>query len=142
MASELQALFDEYLPRNWRDRMDDPAIWNSVDKIPDEGLWRVHLNLKHHLMAFLRERTRLRGDPLNPDALTLGFARRFATYKRAILMFRDVERLKRIMNSPDRPVQILFSGKAHPADDPGKEFIRQIVQYTQTPGLKGHIFFI
>jgi starch phosphorylase len=80
--------------------------------------------------------------PLQSESLTLGFARRFATYKRALLAFRDLDRLKRILNHPDRPVQILFSGKAHPADDPGKEFIRQVVHFSETPGVQGRVAFL
>ncbi len=142
LSVHLQALYDEYLPRDWRAHMDDPAIWSNIDKIPDERLWKIHLDLKRHLAGFLRDRARTHGGDIDPQALTLGFARRFATYKRAVLMFRDVERLKRILNAPGRPVQIIYSGKAHPADDPGKEFIRQVVQYSKMPGLQGHIFFV
>lgn len=140
LAPEYQSLFDEFFPRDWRDRMDEPALWDAIEKIPDEKLWATHCALKHHLIDFVNRRAITHA--LNPDALTLGFARRFATYKRAALMFRDVERLKRILNAADRPVQILFSGKAHPADDPGKEFIRQVVQMSKTPGLEGCIVFV
>ena len=142
LAPEYQTLFDEYLPRDWRERMDDPSIWNAVENIPDEKLWNVHIALKRHLASYVRNLTQIRGDEMNPDALTLGFARRFATYKRAVLMFRNLERLKSILNSTDCPVQIIFSGKAHPADNPGKEFIREVVQFAETPGLKGHILFV
>ncbi len=142
LAPEFQALFDKYFPKNWRDRMDDPALWNSLDAIPDSELWNTHVVLKRHLASFVNRLTRKRGADVNPDILTLGFARRFATYKRAVLMFRDLERLKRILTDPACPVQILFSGKAHPADDPGKQFIRQVVQFAESPGLQGHISFI
>jgi starch phosphorylase len=145
LAPEYHALFENYFPRGWQDRLDDPAVWDAIEKIPDDALWATHCALKARLFDLVREREGGAGGmtpPLQPGALTLGFARRFATYKRAVLMFRDVERLKRILNHPERPVQILFSGKAHPADNPGKEFIRAIVQYSRVPGLQGRIAFI
>jgi len=167
LAPELSALFDEFFPRDWRDRIDDPATWDAVEKIPDARLWQIHIALKQRLLSFVRARHSPQQDfqaittgtnqpsfsgrqdfanasPLRADAdvLTLGFARRFATYKRAVLMFRDAERLKRILNNPDRPVQILFSGKAHPADDPGKQFIQQIVQHSREPGFAGRVAFV
>lgn len=140
LAPDYQALFDEFFPHDWREHKDDPALWDAIEKITDEKLWATHCALKHHLIDFVNRRAV--APALNPDALTLGFARRFATYKRAMLMFRDPERLKRILNAADRRVQILFSGKAHPADDPGKEFIRQVVQMSKTPGLEGRIVFV
>ena len=156
LAPEYHALFDEYFPRDWRARIDDPAMWDAIEKIPDEKLWATHQTLKRRLMDMVKTRAvpveTLRASPrsgaerdaasLQPDALTLGFARRFATYKRAVLVFHDIERLKRILNQPNRPVQILFSGKAHPADDPGKEFIRQIVQFSRQPGFERRIAFL
>ncbi len=140
LAPELQGLYDEYIP-GWRERMDDPDIWKSVDNIPDEKLWHVHLALKHLLAGELQACV-VHGGPFDPEKLTLGFARRFATYKRAVLMFRDLERLKSILNSATSPVQILFSGKAHPADNPGKEFIRQVVRFTGMPDLADRIMFV
>ena len=170
LAPEYHALFNEYFPHDWRARIDDPALWQAIEKIPDEQLWATHQMLKRRLMEVVQtravgarhspERTlgeatagidqsrsptgeeRANAAPRRENILTLCFARRFATYKRAVLVFRDVERLKRILNNPDRPVQILFSGKAHPADDPGKEFIRQIVQFSRLPGLEGRIAFL
>lgn len=142
LAPDLVELFDEYLPHDWQEHPDDVVVWNAVDSIPDEKLWGVHLELKRHLADFIRQYTRTCGGELNPEALVLGFARRFATYKRAVLMFNDVERLKRIVNTPGRPVQIVFSGKAHPADDPGKQFIHDVVQWSGQPGLQGHILFV
>ena len=154
LAPEYHMLFDEFFPHDWRERIDDPALWEAVEAIPDERLWAIHCELKRRLFDLVRLRavgtthpsTVLRSaqdaSQFDPDALTLGFARRFATYKRAVLMFRDAERLKRILNHADRPVQILFAGKAHPADDEGKEFIRQIVQWSRTPGFAGRIAFI
>ncbi|MDE3090589.1 MAG: alpha-glucan family phosphorylase [Chloroflexota bacterium] len=154
LAPEYQMLFDEYFPRDWRARLDDPALWETIEKIPDGKLWATHQVLKQRLSDVVRTRAveTLHASPrseaerdatsLQVDALTLGFARRFATYKRAVLVFRDQERLKRILNAADRPVQILFSGKAHPADDPGKEFIRQIVQFARASGFEGRIAFV
>lgn len=142
LSPELHVLFDEYLPRNWRARSDDPSVWKAVDEIPDEKLWQVHCGLKNHLVDFVGNFTRIHGGALNPDVLTLGFARRFATYKRAVLMFRNLDRLGSILNNPECPVQIVFSGKAHPADDPGKEFIREIIRFTETPGMEGRVFFV
>lgn len=151
LAPELSALFDEYFPRDWRDRIDEPLFWNAIDQIPDEKIWAIHCALKSRLLAFVnarhaaRERSEAQSRdraPFDSTALTLGFARRFATYKRAVLMFRDAERMKRILNNPDRPVQIFFSGKAHPADDPGKQFIQQVVQRSREPGFAGRIAFI
>ncbi len=140
LAPEYHALFDEFFPRDWRDRLDDPALWEHIENIPDERLWAIHGALKARWLALAR--AKVASSPSNPDALTLGFARRFATYKRAVLMFRDAARLLRLLNDPRRPVQILFAGKAHPADNPGKEFIRQIVQFSRTPGFAGRLAFV
>ncbi len=144
LAPEYHVLFDEYFPRDWRARIDAPALWESIEKIPDERLWATHQILKQRLMEVVKARAvgAIHESPLEEHALTLGFARRFATYKRAVLAFRDIERLKRILNHADRPVQILFSGKAHPADDPGKEFIRQIVEFSRQPGFAGRVAFV
>ncbi len=142
LAPEFQALYDKYFPANWRERVDDPMLWNSIDAIPDAELWNTHLSLKRHLANFVNRLRRKRGGDVNADMLTLGFARRFATYKRAVLMFRDIGRLKSILTKPECPVQILFSGKAHPADDPGKEFIREVVHYAENPEFQGHIVFV
>ena len=139
LAPEYRKLFDDYMPRDWREKIDDPATWQAIDKIPDDKFWATHIALKHRLFDFINQRGGT--TPFDPNALTLGFARRFATYKRAVLMFRDAERLKRILNS-NRPVQILFSGKAHPADDPGKRFIQQVVRFSREPGFDQRIAFI
>ncbi|MCX7839678.1 MAG: alpha-glucan family phosphorylase [Anaerolineae bacterium] len=139
LAVELHDLFDEYLPRDWRERIDDATLWEHIEKIPDERLWQVHCALKARLLELARTKT---GASLAPDALTIGFARRFATYKRGTLVFRDLERLKRILHAPNRPVQILFAGKAHPDDNPGKELIRYIVQLARQPDFAGRIVFL
>jgi starch phosphorylase len=127
-----------------------------VDKIPDEELWKTHYWLKIKLIDAIRERTRLRwaedrvnpslvvagGTLLDPSVLTLGFARRFATYKRADLIFNDLDRLKRMLNDRWRPIQIIFAGKAHPADDPGKRILQRIVNATRDPEMGGRISFV
>jgi len=156
LAPELKALFDEHLPQDWRDALDDPSTWEGVLSIPDQALWDVRQGLRHRLVEFVRERTRAHlwrlgaeawqldatGSLFDPDALTIGFARRFATYKRATLLFTDEERLKHILNQSGRPLQVVFAGKAHPADGPGKDFIRQVYNWAKEPGLAGHIVFL
>ena len=141
---------------DWVARHDDPAIWERVGDIPDQELWNTHLALKRKLLGYINEEARLRwiqgemdpaqilasGTLLDPEALTIGFARRFATYKRATLLFRDLERLKRLMHDPWRPVQIIFAGKAHPADEHGKYFIHQVYSLAKDHGFGGHIAFV
>jgi len=157
LSSDLAELYDEYLgAENWREEPDLVDAWDRVAEIPDEVLWNRHQSLRHESMNFLRDRVarqrRRYGDSpaeieeayqlFNPDALTIGFARRFATYKRANLIFHDLERIKRILSDPERPVQIIFSGKAHPADEPGKAIIKQIHQLSKEPEFRGKIIFI
>jgi starch phosphorylase len=152
LAPEIRRLFDAYLGQDWEAHLDDLALWQKVHEIPDEVLWETRRALKCRLVAFARERTKRRyeqlGTPpmvwpvLDEEAFTIGFARRFATYKRATLLFKDPERLKAILNRGDRPVQIIFAGKAHPADNPGKLFIQQVYQMSQQAGLAGRILFL
>ncbi|MEW5960556.1 MAG: alpha-glucan family phosphorylase, partial [Chloroflexota bacterium] len=157
LAPELKNLFDEYLGKNWVYRIDDQAMWNGINFIPDEELWAVMNKLRSRLVDFVRMRTRQRlarlGRPinelqatqglLNPEVLTIGFARRFATYKRATLIFHDTERLKRIIyGNGARPVQFIFAGKAHPRDEPGKDFIREVYHRSHEAGLAGHLVFL
>ena len=156
LAPRLDALYRRYLGEDWYERLDDPTLWDHIDDIPDGELWDAHRELKGKLIAYgrkrlARQRTRVgEGSAsiaatetlLDPNALTLGFARRFATYKRATLLFRDPERLARLLHNPDRPVQIVFAGKAHPADKPGQEFIRQVYDYSRQPEFAGHIVFL
>ncbi|MDP9365723.1 MAG: alpha-glucan family phosphorylase [Chloroflexota bacterium] len=151
----VQALLDRYLPADWRQRQDDPFVWEAVRQIPDAEFWTVHLDAKRELMAFLRERMRRHwaeghldpgqvaaaGPFLDPEALTIGFARRFATYKRATLLFHDADRLARILTDPERPVQIVFAGKAHPADEGGKKLIQEIFWRARDPRFQGRIAF-
>lgn len=157
LAAELTALYDRaFGSPAWQEEPDLPAAWQQVDAIPDAELWRVHNTLRQHTFAFLRERVarqrRRHGDGparvaaaydlFQPHALTIGFARRYATYKRAALIFLDPARIQRLLSDPERPVQIIFSGKAHPADEPGKALIRQIHQLSETPEFAGKIIFI
>jgi glycogen phosphorylase len=156
LAPELKALFDRYLPSDWMDNISDKQVWEPISSIPDDELWRIHQDLRRKLVEFVRHRMhfhlwrlgaedwQLANTPtlFDPNILTIGFARRFATYKRATLIFTDVERLKKILNQPGKAVQIIFAGKAHPADEPGKDLIRQVYQYSKEPGLAGRIVFL
>lgn len=156
LAPELRKLYNSYLPGNWLDDVDSQDVWQSTDQLPDADLWAAHLQCKHRMIGLVRARmarqfVRHGEGPrrvnsaeklLDPDVLTIGFARRFATYKRATLIFHDEERLLRILNHPERPVQIVFSGKAHPADEPGKALIQHIYHLSQRPEFWGKIVFV
>ncbi len=153
---DLAGLYDQYLRPDWREGHGEPETWQQSGEIPASELWEAHRRRKRRLVAFVRERAvasamarnapaaeveRARG-VLDPDAFTIGFARRFATYKRATLVFRDLERLKKILANTKMPVQIVISGKAHPKDIPGKTFIRDIVQFSRDPELAGRVVFV
>ncbi len=156
MARRLRNLLDARLGSDWYDRLDDPAIWSKLDDVPDEQLWNVRLHLKRKLAFYMRERVRERwahggyhpvqvvssGVLINPYALTIGFARRFATYKRAGLLMSDVEHLLSIINRPNMPVQIIFAGKAHPADDAGKQLIQQLYREVKRAETGGRLVFL
>jgi starch phosphorylase len=156
VSAEMNQLYDRYLGPRWRQEHRDPELWKRVDSIPAEELWRTHERRRERLVSsarrLLREQLRRRGAPkseqdaarecLNADALTIGFARRFATYKRATLLLRDPERLARILNHPEFPVQIIFAGKAHPRDDAGKQFIRTIIETARRPEFRRRIVFV
>jgi starch phosphorylase len=156
ISSTFKALYARHIGEDWVDRQDDRALWERVADIPDEELWTAHQQMKVNLITFIDERTRSQwsggnlaasqvlasGVLLDPDALTIGFARRFATYKRATLLFHDMERLKRILMAEGRPVQIVFAGKAHPADALGKQYIQQVYQFAQAAEFGGRIAFI
>jgi len=156
IASDLAQLFDRHLGPEWVDRHDDVSFWNRVLDIPDEEFWSVHLALKRKLLGFVRERARYRwsidgvdprqviamGTLLDPDALTIGFARRFTGYKRAGLIFHDIERIRAILLNLWKPVQIVFAGKAHPADDYGKRLIHDIYSIAADNGFAGHVAFV
>lgn len=156
IAFQLNDLFGKYLSPEWIEHQDDPAMWSRINDIPAVELWRTHAQLRHKLLSYLREHVRRRwtggkndatqvltgGTLLDPDALTIGFARRFATYKRANLIFQDLERLRSILSDIHRPVQIIFAGKAHPADDPGKMLIQNIYNLARHHGLGGRVAFV
>ena len=156
ISHDMAALFDRYLGPGWREDPADPEVWLRTDDIPGEELWGTHERRRGRLIAFARRKLRAqlekRGAPpseieqakgaLDPSALTIGFGRRFATYKRATLVFRDPERLARILNDPERAVQIIFAGKAHPMDQPGKEMIKQIVGLARQEEFRQRIVFI
>lgn len=155
-SNEMNRLYDRYLGSHWRENQADPKLWLRVGSIPQEELWRTHERRRERLVAFTRRRLRSqltqRGaarsaidaadEVLDPSALTIGFARRFATYKRATLLLRDVSRLERILNHPDRPVQILFAGKAHPRDDAGKALIQEIMKLAQQKEFRRRLVFL
>jgi len=156
MARRMRVLLDQYFGKDWLDRQDDPELWSNIDKVPDDALWAVRLHQKRKLASYLRERVRDRwthggfhpvqvvssGVLINPYALTIGFARRFATYKRASLVLTDVERLLNIINRPNMPVQIIFAGKAHPADEPGKLLIQQVYRQVKRAETGGRLVFV
>jgi len=156
LNGELGSLYDQYLQPDWRERFNEPGIWEQVKEIPDEELLEVHRRRKRRLVNFVRARqnasalrrqasaaeVRRSAEVLDPNAFTIGFARRFATYKRATLLFRDVERLKAILLNKDMPVQLVIAGKAHPKDQPGKSFIREVVQFSRDPDLWKHVVFL
>ncbi|MGI6376165.1 MAG: alpha-glucan family phosphorylase [Anaerolineae bacterium] len=134
----------------------EPRFWQSIEKVSDEELWAAHEKRRHRLIEIVRQRVRAQlaryangrdvdaevDQLLDPNALTIGFARRFATYKRATLLFRDAERLARILNATDRPVQVIYAGKAHPNNNPGKELLRQLVHYTREDRFKNRVVFV
>ena len=156
LARRLRHLYGRYLGLDWLEFIDDPEIWNGISSIPDEELWAVRRHLKRKLVFYMRERTRAQwaqdvihpvqviasGALLNPYALTIGFARRFATYKRADLILSDFERLLRIINKPNMPVQIIFAGKAHPADRPGKLLIQKVYRKVKLAETGGRLVFL
>ncbi len=153
---KMELLFNRWLGEDWISRHDDPAVWERIAEIPDEDLWKTHYWLKIKLIDAVRERARQRwvkdristtkvlagGTLLDPSVLTIGFARRFAAYKRADLIFRDGERLKRMLNDRWRPIQIIFAGKAHPADDEGKRVLQRVYRMTCDPDMGGRIAFV
>ncbi len=156
LSREVAHLFDQYLGPQWADDPTNATTWQRVDLIPDAELWRSHERLRERLVGFTRRRVKAqliaRGAPpaevdsadelLDPEALTIGFARRFATYKRATLLFRDPERLARLVTDPHRPMQLIVAGKAHPKDEAGKEMIKRVVQFARQQHLHNRIVFI
>jgi len=156
LARRLRHLYGRYLARDWLEHIDDPEVWQAVESIPDEELWAVRRHLKRKLVFYMREQAHdqwlhdgvhpvqvvASGALLNPYALTLGFARRFATYKRADLILSDMDRLLQIVNKPNMPVQIIFAGKAHPADKPGKLLIQKVYRTVKQAENGGRLVFL
>jgi starch phosphorylase len=156
ISADLADLFSKYLGSDWQERHDDAAMWDAILAIPDDELWAVRQSLRRYLFTFVRERARQRwvedhvglprvvaaGTLLEPDALTLGFARRFTGYKRPELVFNDPERLARILNAAGRPVQIVFAGKSHPADEIGKHHLQRVYKHALEPIYGGRIAFV
>jgi len=156
IAPELDRLYDKYLGPDWVKHHDNPALWLRIYEIPDGEFWWARMRLKYKLMHFIRERARrlwreehrdpaqvlASGALLDPEALTIGFARRFATYKRATLLLQDLARLQTILQDRWKPLQIIFAGKAHPADEPGKHLIYQVYTLAKEYGLGGQIAFV
>jgi len=155
MAPEFSALYRKYLGE-WEEHITEPDFWRGVIDIPDAQLWETHQQLKHRLVEFVRERVRIRreriGDSpeairnvnriLDPEVLTIGFARRFATYKRGALLFSDKERLKRLLNDTSRPVQFIFAGKAHPRDEGGRALIQEVYRFSREAGFENRVVFL
>jgi starch phosphorylase len=153
---KMELLFNKYIGPDWLEDHDKQVIWERVSDIPDQELWQLHYWLKIKLINFIREQARRRwienrvnpiniitgGSLLDPLTLTIGFARRFAAYKRADLIFHDLDRLKKLLNTRWNPVQIIFAGKAHPADDDGKRILQRIFNLAQDPSLGGRIAFV
>jgi starch phosphorylase len=156
VASEMGALFTRYLGPRWSEQCDDAELWARAAEIPDSELWQVHEHRRHRLVQHARrwlhaaaerrgatrEEMELADEVLDPHALTIGFARRFATYKRATLLFSDLERVKRLLGDKDKPVQLVFAGKAHPQDRGGKDLIRSIIHASRDSGLRGRVVFL
>jgi starch phosphorylase len=156
ISHDMAALYDRYLGPGWMEKPADSEIWKAVEHIPDAELWRTHERRRERLVAFARRRLvqqlAKRGagaaemgasaEVLDPEALTIGFARRFATYKRASLILTDLDRLARLLGKPERRVQIIFSGKAHPRDNPGKDLIRQIVHTARQESFRRSLVFL
>jgi starch phosphorylase len=151
--------FDRFLGFDWLERIADPAVSGRVEELPDHIVWSRHQFLKSQMLRLVRHRVqtqhqRNRGsqaqldrmlrfaDPANPDVLTVGFGRRFATYKRATLLFEDLDRLRQIVGDPKRPVLFIFTGKAHPADQPGQELIRQVTRISRMPEFEGRVLLV
>ncbi|HYE88147.1 MAG TPA: alpha-glucan family phosphorylase [Vicinamibacterales bacterium] len=156
LASEVQEMLDHHFGPGWLDRVDDPELWDHLNDIPDSEIWAMRTALRLELFSFIRERMRARftlehvaqsrivsaGAMLDPEALTLGYARRFTAYKRPELIFHDADRLARILTNIDRPVQIVFAGKAHPADEPAKHNLQRVFKHALDPKFGGRLAFI
>ena len=156
LAPKLKELYNKYLMPYWQDNIHEDKVWEKINNIPDKILWETHQERKEKLLKLVKDSTtqRLRRSgysyeeineitsKLNPNALTIGFARRFATYKRATLIFKDLERITQILNNSEKPVQLIFAGKAHPADKEGQDLIKRIHEISMMPQFKGKIFLL
>jgi glycogen phosphorylase len=156
LARRMRSLYDRYLDLGWEEHLDQDEIWRAIERIPDEELWEVRRHLKRKLIAFMRERARRQWIPgslhpvqivasgvlLDPYALTIGFARRFATYKRANLILQDPDRILKLITQRGRPLQLVFAGKAHPADEPGKLLIQQVYNLVKRSDNGGRLVFL
>ncbi len=156
LARRMRLLYDRYLGADWLENIDDPNVWQQVEAIPDVELWTIRRHLKRKLVSYMNERARAQwlttmvhpvqvvaaGVLLDPYALTIGFGRRFATYKRASLIMRDYDRLIKLLNRPNMPVQIIFTGKAHPDDEPGKRLIQDVYRSVKNAKNGGRLVFL
>jgi len=156
LSDEMNSLYERYLGPNWADETIDKSVWNNVGQIPDEAFWQIHQRCKEQLIVFVRNRLKAqmkrRGtyhtelnhaeEVLDHEALTIGFARRFAGYKRGNLLLKDPQRLLKLLTDPERPIQIIFAGKAHPNDSEGKDIIQQIVHFANQHNLRRRIVFL
>ena len=156
LSDEMNSLYERYLGPDWSDETTDTSVWKNVEQIPDEEFWRIHQRCKARLIAFARSQLmaqmQRRGtyhtelnwaeEVLDSEALTIGFARRFAGYKRGNLLLKDPKRLVKLLSNPNRPVQIIFAGKAHPKDTEGKEIIRQIIHFASQYDVRRRIVFL
>ncbi len=155
ISADMTDIFDRYLSPLWRTNTADQTLWASITQVPNEELWRAHDRRRERLVLTARQHLRKKlkrfatpeqieriNDVLNPDVFTIGFARRFATYKRGTLLFGDMDRLKRLVTDSERPIQMILAGKAHPHDTPGKEMIREIVELIKHNGLEQSLVFL
>lgn len=155
LAPQMRALYDKHLPAGWEQHQEDKESWRGMAEVDPGELWEVHQVLKAKMINFVQDRVERQtapsgkqqgqvvpGSGFDPDVLTIGFARRFATYKRANLLFDDMDRIKRLLTSVDRPIQLVFAGKSHPADDGGKALIQRIIDVSLDPAFKGRVVFL
>ena len=159
LAQEWSTMFDRHLGQEWRNKLCDTEYWSRIDKIPDHLFWSVRQTLKSSMLYGVRDRLttqnlRNRGsethldrmlkfaDPISPNILTIGFARRFATYKRAALIFEDLDRLRKIILNQEQPVLLIFAGKAHPVDLPGQDLIRRVSEFSRLPEFEGRVLLV
>ena len=156
LAPQMHQLYDRYLPASWPQQSGLPEVWAGIENVSDAELWETHMTLKIRLLDFVRRRivteAEQRGEPaaiveqlrpaLSPDALTIGFARRYATYKRAALFLQDPDSLAKLVNDPQRPIQFILAGKAHPRDEPGKQVLQRIHQLSRDPRFVGKVILV